>query len=198
MSELAPERILAAAGIAADIAGAGTRAAAPAGGGTDTAGDGLTATVRTMVDLGAGPGFIARGVSELLPRATLYALDVAPELVEYMRTELSEEEVRRIIPQVSAEATIDLEDDTVDFLLMVDVYHELEDASRLLAEALRVLRAGGIMLVIDWAKGAGSGGPPDHHRVPVEVLESEMREAGFSEVGRRSGFSRHHAVRGLA
>ncbi len=181
MSELAPERILAAAGIAAGSAGA--------------AGD---APMRTIVDLGAGPGFIARGVSELLPQATLYALDVAPELVEYMRSELFEEEARRIIPRVSDEAAIDLEHDTVDFLFMVDVYHELEDASRLLAEALRVLRPGGVMLVIDWAKGAGSEGPPDHHRVPAEVLESEMRQAGFSEVGRSSVFSRHHAVRGLA
>ncbi|MFP4373299.1 MAG: class I SAM-dependent methyltransferase [Spirochaetaceae bacterium] len=182
MEELAPERILAAAGIAADNAAAGR----------------ATAAVRTIVDLGAGPGFIARGVSALLPVATLHALDVAPELVEYMRGELSEEEARRIIPQVSDESTIDLEDDTVDFLFMVDVYHELENAAGMLAESLRVLRPGGVMLVIDWAKGAPGGGPPDHHRVPVEVLESEMREAGFSEVGRRSGFSRHHAVRGLA
>ena len=186
MSELAPERILAAAGIAAGSAGAG---------GAGAAGD---APIRTIVDLGAGPGFIARGVSQLLPQATLYALDVAPELIEYMRSELSEKEARRIIARVSEETTIDFEDNTVDFLLMVDVYHELENAGGLLAEALRVLRPGGVMLVIDWAKGAGSGGPPDDHRVPVEVLESEMKEAGFSEVGRSSGFSRHHAVRGLA
>ena len=191
MTELAPERILAAAGIAADSAGIAGGAGAAAG----AAGD---APMRTIVDLGAGPGFIARGVSQLLPQATLYALDVAPELIEYMRSELSEEEARRIIARVSEETTIDFEDDTVDFLLMVDVYHELENAGGLLAEALRVLRPGGVMLVIDWAKGAGSGGPPDDHRVPVEVLESEMKEAGFSEVGRRSGFSRHHAVRGLA
>ena len=190
MSELAPERILAAAGIAAGSAGAGGPGAA-----AGAAGD---APIRTIVDLGAGPGFIARGVSQLLPQATLYALDVAPELIEYMRSELSEKEARRIIARVSEETTIDFEDNTVDFLLMVDVYHELENAGGLLAEALRVLRPGGVMLVIDWAKGAGSGGPPDDHRVPVEVLESEMKEAGFSEVGRSSGFSRHHAVRGLA
>lgn len=176
LSELAPQRILEAAGLQAP----------PTSG---------TSDIRVIVDLGAGPGLIARGVSRLFPQATLYAFDVSPELVAYLSGQLSEEEHGRIRPRVSAESDVGLETDTVDFLFMIDVYHELEDAPALLAEARRVVRPGGTVLVVDWAQDGTSGGPPGEHRVPVAVLEREMREAGFAGVERSGVFTQHHAVR---
>jgi ubiquinone/menaquinone biosynthesis C-methylase UbiE len=173
LAELSPERILTAAGIS-------------------------PASIRTVIDLGAGPGLIARGVSKLLPGATLYALDVSQELIDYLRGELTPEERTRIRPQQTAEARIDFDDDSVDFLFMVDVYHELADAPALLAEAQRVLRSGATLLVVDWTPDGTSGGPPDAHRVPPEVVEREMAAAGFTGVARSSVFTQHHAVRGLA
>ncbi|MFP4614208.1 MAG: class I SAM-dependent methyltransferase [Spirochaetaceae bacterium] len=195
--ELAPERILQAAGLWTmredGDPGPGRSEAVRATGGKDVGSD-----PRVVVDLGSGPGFVARGVSRLLPQAVLYAVDVAPELLKRLEAELSEEERRRIRTRLGSESEIAFDDDEVDFLFMTDVYHELVDAPRVLAEARRVIRPGGILLVVDWAKDGTDGGPPDDHRVPVEVLEREVAAAGFHEVRRRTLFTEHHAVRGLA
>lgn len=175
LAELSPERILAAAGFASD-------------GGHNSAG-------RRLVDLGAGPGIIARGISDLVPEATVYALDISKEMVQHVTSELSPEEQGRVIPRLSDESHIALEDDSAELLYMVDVYHELSDAAAVLAEARRVLAPGGTLLVIDWARGGTVGGPPQEHRVPVDVLESEVSEAGFADVTRSNLFAQHHAVR---
>jgi ubiquinone/menaquinone biosynthesis C-methylase UbiE len=195
LAELDPVRILEAAGLSSgpganESRGAAAERLAP----NELPGS----AVRTVVDLGAGPGIIARGISRLLPEAMVHAFDVSPEMVEHLRARLTDEERRRIRPRVSEESRIPLGDASADLLYMIDVYHELRDAQAVLAEARRVLRDDGTILVVDWAREGTSGGPPNHHRVPVEVLERELASAGFTELFRSESFAQHHAVRGRA
>ena len=178
LAELNPERILAAAGFASDGGHGSGR--------------------RRFVDLGAGPGIIARGIAELVPEADIHALDISEEMVQHLTAQLSREEHGRVIPLLSDESRIALEDDSSELLYMIDVYHELTDAAAVLSEARRVLAPGGTLLVVDWARGGTVGGPPQDHRVPVEVLEEEVKKAGFDDVSRSELFEQHHAVRARA
>jgi len=106
-----------------------------------------------IVDLGAGPGTLCRLIERRCPGATVVGLDPDPVMVARGRHLAAQEGSR--VAFVRASATALPLAGRVDVCVSSLMFHHLErDAKRAaLAEALRVLRPGGRLVVADW-------GPP--------------------------------------
>ena len=151
----------------------------PVGPLVDLAGQGSPSTV---LDLGAGIGYFTIPLARRFE--SVVALDVEPRMLEKLRTRAEQAGVAgriRTLPGVAEK--IPLQAGSVDLVLMTNLYHELDDRSAALAEARRVLAAGGRIIVCDWDPGApGEKGPPRDHRIDPEIARTELERAGFGNI----------------
>ncbi|MEM0129406.1 MAG: methyltransferase domain-containing protein [Thermoplasmata archaeon] len=132
----------------------------------------------TVVDVGAGTGFFALPAAERVgPEGRVYAVDLSAELVAL----IEERARRRGLPAVrvvqSTPDRIPLPDRIADVVLLANVLHDIPRST--LTEAVRLLRADGRMVNVDWKKAETPGGPPVEVRLsPAEAVE-RLRAAGL-------------------
>jgi ubiquinone/menaquinone biosynthesis C-methylase UbiE len=151
----------------------------------------------SVVDLGAGTGFFAVRFAPLLATGgTVHACDSSPLMVDWMRANLTQAQLRAVVPMVVTENAIGLPDGSVDLLYMINVHHELAEPARLLAEARRILRPGAPLAVIDWKKretlfNGESHGPPLDRRVDEAAIRTDLEAAGFTDIRRHDWLPLH-------
>lgn len=132
-----------------------------------------------LADVGAGLGIFSEAMLGLLPEARCHALDIVPEMADWMRANRAGCRTGRLVPGVMEEARIPLADESVDFVFLITVHHELDRPVELFRDALRALKPGGGILSADWKKGWTGAGPPQDHRVEPADAASHLERAGF-------------------
>jgi len=135
-----------------------------------------------LIDIGAGTGFFALLFREKMKKGKVYASDISDEMLSWMEDNLPPESKGKIIPVKMEESSVPLSSDVADLAYMINLHHELEEPQKVLREALRLLRRGGKLLIIDWKKEKTPEGPPLEIRVTEETIESQMLKAGFKDV----------------
>jgi ubiquinone/menaquinone biosynthesis C-methylase UbiE len=142
-------------------------------------------TPSTVVDLGAGTGFFAVRFAPRLARGgTIWACDTEPVMVTWMKEHLTPAQLAHVTPLEIEENAIGLPDACADLVYLVNVFHELEDAPRMLWELLRLLKPGAPLAVVDWKKKTMEHGPPVERRVEAAAIRSRMERAGLQGVRR--------------
>lgn len=149
-----------------------------------------------LVEIGAGTGMFAAEFSRRAPGVTVYAADTVPEMVAWMRENRSEVAEGRVVPVLSEEGSVPLDPGIADGVVMINLHHELAKADAIYAEALRLLRPGGRVLVVDWAPEDTPKGPPVAVRATSGDLEGFLRRAGFAEVKVHDVLPWHSCVTG--
>lgn len=150
-----------------------------------------------VVDLGAGTGFFAIRFAPFLGEAgRIHACDVSEIMVDWMRNNLTPLESRSVVPMQVGESSIGLPDGSVDLFYMINVYHELAEPARTLAEARRVLRPGAPVAIVDWKKEETSfegerHGPPVERRVEPAAVVADLEAAGLRTIRRHDSLPLH-------
>ena len=114
----------------------------------------------TVVDYGAGTGVYTVVVAEAVPQGKVFAVEESPQLVELLRERIGAELAGRICVVETGDNVVPLDDGEADRVVMVDVLHHLYDQPEALEEVARVLRPGGLFVVVDWADMERPVGPP--------------------------------------
>lgn len=135
-----------------------------------------------IVDIGAGTGLLSVAFARLAPGATVYAADLSDEMLVWMRAHIPADVGDRVVPVRSEESSVPLPDAAADLVTMIALYHELEDPEASLTETLRLLRAGGRLLIVDWKRDDSIEGPPMAMRVAVADIMAAVERAGFADV----------------
>ncbi|MFQ5464541.1 MAG: class I SAM-dependent methyltransferase [Thermodesulfobacteriota bacterium] len=142
-----------------------------------------------MADIGCGPGFFTEAAARIVgPEGRVFALDTNPEMLRSLTERVRAENVEALL---CADAGFPLGDGGVDFTLLAYVLHESDDRGAFLAEAFRISRTGGRILLIDWEKKAEERGPPEEERISMERAVGLLGEAGFA-VAAKGGLSPSH------
>jgi SAM-dependent methyltransferase len=149
---------------------------------------------RTIVEIGAGTGMFAARFLSLAPGSVLHAVDLEPAMVEWMNANRPEAADGRLVPILGDETRVPLDDGIADLVFMVNLHHELADPAATYGEALRVLRSGGQVLVVDWAPIETPHGPPMAVRASADELATALTEVGFADVLSHSGLPWHSVV----
>lgn len=133
----------------------------------------------TIVEIGAGTGLFAAAFAAKAPSAEIYAIDIEPKMVEWMRANRPEVASGRIVPVLAEETRVPLDDGIADIVVMINLHHELAEPEATCAEAYRLLKSGGMILVADWADRDTPKGPPREIRASAEELLAALEGAGF-------------------
>jgi membrane protein DedA with SNARE-associated domain/ubiquinone/menaquinone biosynthesis C-methylase UbiE len=151
---------------------------------------------RLLVEIGAGTGFIALQFLRHLPVGSICACDISEPLLGWLAENLPEEARGRVIPMKMSETEVPLAGGIADLVYMVNLHHELEDPPGILGEALRLLRPGGKVAIVDWKKAPTPEGPPLEIRATAEEITAQLIDAGFTRVVAHQLLEHHHLVIG--
>ena len=122
-----------------------------------------------VADIGAGTGYFSRRIAERLgPGATVYAVDVQPEMIRMLTALARRPGLETIRPVLGAVDDVKLPPASLDLAIMVDVYHELEFPHEVVASILKALKPGGRLVFVEY-RG-------EDIRVPIKALH-KMTEA---------------------
>jgi ubiquinone/menaquinone biosynthesis C-methylase UbiE len=132
-----------------------------------------------FMDAGCGDGHAAIHAQKMLgDDAVVYALDSYQPSIEDLKRDVQRRGISNIVPiHGNIAGEVDLEDETVDVILMINVYHHfLENTDEAIAELKRITKAGGRVAVMDYKKmDTGYGPPLKHKQSPGEVEEAFKR-----------------------
>jgi len=137
---------------------------------------------RVIVEIGAGTGLFAAEFVGRAPGAVVYAADTAQQMLDWMREHRPEVAAGRIVPVLATETSVPLADAIADAIYMINLHHELAEPDASYAEAYRLLKPGGRLLVVDWADRDTPKGPPRDVRVSAAELTALLNRAGFTDV----------------
>lgn len=113
-----------------------------------------------VLDYGCGPGSYVKAVAELVGRSgKIYALDINPLAIEKVKKIAAQNKLSNVETILSNRKTV-LPDDSIDVILLYDVFHGLKDRDGVLEELHRVLKQDGILSF------------SDHHMEQNEILSN--------------------------
>ena len=104
-----------------------------------------------IADIGAGTGYFTLPLSlEVGLAGKVYAIDGQQEMLDWIKRKL-QPSVFQNIDMVHAEAgDTGLAACSCDLVFLANLWHEIEDRHAVLLEALRVLKKGGRIAILDW------------------------------------------------
>jgi ubiquinone/menaquinone biosynthesis C-methylase UbiE len=141
----------------------------------------------TVADLGAGAGwFTIRLARRVGPNGRVYAEDIQPQMIEAINRRVQREGLRNVTTILGAPDDPRLPPGKLDAVLMVNVYHELEDPVALLRNVARALAPRGRLGIVDFTKEGGGPGPPLEERVDPERIIRDAEAAHLRLVARET------------
>lgn len=134
-------------------------------------------------DLGSGSGYFTRRFVEAVTETGMvYAIDVEPEMLAYVK-----ESVIHMHTAFTAEFILARPDspklpfESIDLLFVCNTVHHLEERSKYFRDLQSSLKPGARIAIIDFYPDERSGelGFPKHHLVSRDTVIHEMAEAGY-------------------
>lgn len=134
----------------------------------------------SIADIGAGSGYHVFKMAMLAIQVTIYAVDIQEEMLEAMRTQKKETGVENVELIKGTEKSVNLRENSVDKILMVDVYHEFNYPVEMLASMHKALRKNGSIYLIEY-RGVDDSIPIKKlHEMTEEQAVKEFEANGFT------------------
>jgi ubiquinone/menaquinone biosynthesis C-methylase UbiE len=133
-----------------------------------------------IAHFGCGTGFFTFPTAGVVDEeGVVYAFDILQEKIETVASRAKLDGLYNVLAKrvnLEEEKGTGLETESVDWVFMVNMLYENEKKSKIIAEARRILKLGGKMLIIDWEDIDQSIGPNIKNRVSKEELEKIVGE----------------------
>jgi ubiquinone/menaquinone biosynthesis C-methylase UbiE len=130
-----------------------------------------------VADIGAGTGYFSVRLAKSKASPKVYAADIEPSMVSYLRERAAKEGLNNVIAVQAAADRPNLPE-SVDMILIVDTYHHIGDREAYFRTLAKSIKPGGRVVIIDF-KPDSPEGPPKEFRFPLEQFKSEMGKAGY-------------------
>lgn len=130
-----------------------------------------------IADIGAGTGYFAVRLANMVPRGRVYGVDVEPDMVKYLGERAKREKRDNIVAIAGAPDDPRLPE-KADLILLVDVYHHIDDRQRYFRNLRASLKPGGRIAVIDFRMDSPDG-PPQAARIAPQRVIDELKAAGY-------------------
>ena len=136
----------------------------------------------TLVDIGAGVGFLTLPFAKANPGAKVYGCDILEGMVGLLAEDAANQGLGNLEALLMQPNAIALPDGTADFIVMAQLHHELDTPEPLMAECHRLLAPGGTIAIIDWKDEDNGKSPATGRRVPEASIRAQLTDAGFTDL----------------
>ena len=133
----------------------------------------------TLADIGAGSGYHVFKMSPILKNGLIYAVDIQAEMLNEIQSKKDRSNSNNIVIVLGTERSVNLPGNSVDKVLLVDVYHEFNYPYEMMQSIKKALRPNGKIYLVEYR-----GEDP---RVPIKKIHKmterqsvlEMKAAGL-------------------
>lgn len=128
-----------------------------------------------VADIGAGTGYFTRQLSPKVgPAGRVYAVDIQPEMLTELTNRLAGVSITNVVPVLGSDKDPGLQPDSVDLVLMVDVYHELAFPQEMMESICRALKPGGRVALVEYRGEDPSIPIKPLHKMTEAQVKKEM------------------------
>jgi FkbM family methyltransferase len=136
-----------------------------------------------VADFGCGSGhYTIAAAKRVGEKGRVYALDIQKDLLQAMKSTVELNNLKNI-EIIWADLDLSqgsrLADNSVDFVIISNILFQAENRQQITKEALRILKDGGGVAVIEWDREGGKTGPLLEKRVAKEEARNIFLEQGF-------------------
>ena len=132
-----------------------------------------------IADIGAGSGYHVFRMAPLTENGTVYAVDIQDEMLASMKLRKEEGNIQNVNLIKGSTQSVNLPENSVDKILMVDVYHEFDFPVEMVASMKKALRSDGKIYLIEY-RGEDRNVPiKPLHKMTEKQAVKEMKAAGF-------------------
>jgi ubiquinone/menaquinone biosynthesis C-methylase UbiE len=134
----------------------------------------------SVADVGAGSGyFTVRLAKRVGPAGTVYAVEVQPEMMTILRRKIASEKLTNVQTVLGTESDPKLPKNSVDLILMVDVYHEFSQPQNMLRRMKEALRNDGRLVLLEYRKEDPHIPIRSEHKMSVAEAKAELEAEGY-------------------
>jgi SAM-dependent methyltransferase len=141
----------------------------------------------SVADIGAGAGwFSIRLARRVGPNGVVYAQDVQRQMLEAIRRRVSREGLQNVETRLGEGSDPNLPAGSLDAVLVVDVYPEVEDRVAFLRNLAAALKPNGRIGIVNYKPGSGGPGPvgDEGARVDEDAVRADAAAAGLRVISR--------------
>lgn len=134
-----------------------------------------------VADVGAGSGYMTVKMAKRVgPTGKVYANDIQPQMLSILRQRLDKEKVANVELVLGTMDDPKLPANTLDLILMVDVYHEFAQPQPMLRKMRDSLKTGGRLVLFEYRKEDPSIPIRPDHKMSVAEAKMELEAEGFT------------------
>ena len=133
----------------------------------------------TIADIGAGSGYHAFRMAPLANKGLVYAVDIQGEMLIAIEKTKESSKIKNVETILGSEKSVQLPKNSVNKILMVDVYHEFSFPVEMIYSMKDALKPDGQLFLIEY-KAEDSNVPIKKiHKMSEKQAVKEMEAAGF-------------------
>lgn len=132
-----------------------------------------------IADIGAGSGYHSSLLSKMVGGGKVYAVDVELEMIAFLKDRIKAEKTKNVVPVLSTEQTVGLPANSIDLMLLVDVYHEFSYPYEMGVAMLEALKPGGKLVLVEFRTEDAMVPIKTIHKMSEQQSIREFKAAGF-------------------
>ena len=133
-----------------------------------------------VADIGAGTGYFSFRIAAKVPQGKVLATDIQPEMLAIIEQRKQENGVANVEAILGGTDNPNLQPDSVDKILIVDVYHELSHPFEMMQGIYNALKPGGKLFLIEYRAEDDSVPIRPLHKMSEEQVVREMSVFGLN------------------
>ena len=145
-----------------------------------------------VADFGAGTGYFT---SQLATRCSLvFAVDIQPEMILLNKKNMLSKNIQNVKYIINTPKDVKLPKNTIDMILLVDVYHELEFPYEVLKGMKNSLKSDGRIVLLEYRAEDPNVPIKPLHKMSVNQISKEMNFVGMKLSNNIQELPRQHML----
>lgn len=130
---------------------------------------------QVVSDIGAGTGYLSRRLARRVgPEGKVIAQDIQPEMLSLLLTNTARDNITNITTVLGTTNDARLKPQSVDLVVLVDVYHELEFPFEMMQSICKALKPGGRVVFVEFRAEDEKVPIKAVHKMTVTQVKKEM------------------------
>src|SRR5262245_21074237 len=128
-----------------------------------------------VADIGAGSGYYTFRMAKFVgAKGKILAVDIQKEMLDIIRDRMKKEGVTNVEPVLGEDADPKLKDESVDVILLVDVYHEFAFPYEMTGKMVKALKPGGRIVFVEFRL--------EDEKVPIKLVHKMSERQVLKEM----------------